>query len=260
MIGKSELKEDKYGNLVEIYYSDYGQNFDNVRKIMVIHPPIVFSRDDNSEKNFSPVNLDLSELRLPNLENFIFQKNEGPVDFLGPEKEYAVYSNMEHQDAKAQFGHHFESIRKGVSEAEKLFGFKPGEKIKNIYIVNARFFNASFHKRNDDTIIFNDEILKQTKEKNYISIESVAFHETIHSIDHSLGISKEPEFKTHFIYLINKDKEWFLSALNEKNFLPDTKEGGHAEDNEQEFLASLINSFNHPQWEKAVKEKSKEFR
>lgn len=249
----SELFTDRYGNLVHKYFVTFlGQDERIAKKVLRVYPPIVFGESESPETENREVALDLSPFGLPDIRGYLHRMVENPLGRVGTERQYGIYTNMDHDMVWEQFVEHFPQLGSGIASAERLFGFKPGTHARNIYIVNAKAANAFFHKKDPGTVVFHNELLMQIPKSTHIGT-----HEALHLLDHRYNISGGLLASLHISL---QEHPWFLEEINEKTFLPEAEEvGGHAADNEQEFLASFINSLLHQDWKHVVTSRTPEF-
>ncbi len=238
---------DTYGNMLYYIKNKDGKR---LRTTLLIYPPIVFGKESDPET--APLNIDLSSVGGGSIENVLERKIEKPIGYIGTNNCRAIYSNMESAEAQKNFSSQFSSVEKGIARAEKLFGFRDGEAVKAIYIVHAERSNAFASRKDKGMIAFQDKIFS-----DQVEISTISFHESIHVIDMKLKLS-EGSFNEYFASI--QDKQWFLNELDERNFLPNMSTGGHSRENSREFLASLMNSMNHPDWTNVMEAKSPEFK
>ncbi len=160
-----------------------------------------------------------------------------------------------------------------MQKAENLFGFKKGEKTKQLYVVDSTTNNAFFNKKDRSAVAFHYAKLKDSEKDLSFDLFETAFHESMHLFDYEYKIS-QGEFKTNFLDLKNKwtpievsdEKNTFkflafkylFEYLDERKFLHTY--GGHSEEDEEEFLATFINSFNNSHWENEIMKLTNAFR
>lgn len=277
---KSESFVDAFGNHSRISTTGYelADDWEIYAETLSITPPNAFDRNPGQDKK--TVNLDLSKIELGKLQGMMFIHVESPISFIGENQEYAVYTDIQDPDKKERKLEKLEEslrlIYEGVANAETMFGFEPGSKVKNIYIVDGTQKNAYFDQKNTDTIVISYHNLGDE------SIRETAFHETIHLFDEEFSISKSfsadhEDFIDFYSNLITEaptremlymkgervrkrmNPDWLFSYVNESIFMPGGF-GGHSWENQSELLASFVNSFTNPLWEHEVMGLSKKHR
>lgn len=245
---------DKYGNGVLL-------NSDQENLYFVISHPTPKEKGKGAESQYREFRFDLSSAGISGLGEVggvIYEKVERPLQVIGANGEYAIFSNLPDDYIQNQFGERFGEIVAGIANFEKEFGYQGGELVKNVFIYNSTKGYAFFEDSNPDSIAFQ---LGKFDQAN--SVVAVAFHESGHLLDHSLGedgkyLSQSESFQDFFYSLANETD--FFSAINESSFLPGSGASGHSQDNEQEFFTTLLNSLNHPDWESAVGNRDPHFR
>lgn len=245
---------DKYGNSVSVDSEPIGHGSEFVSVSIVL--PVEFEKGTKKEK-LSNLEIDLSQIGLGDLRGLIRFREEREVK-TGMDLDHRIYSNIDHDYVVNEWGRNLPQISEAVKSAEKLFGFKPGERIQNVMICNASTENAYASSMNPDSIFFHDEILIGNTD-NAEQIKIASMHEAWHCLDFQLGLISAG---LEDVYNKYADRANLFDQLDEGNFL-DTDEteivGGHSHGNPAEFLASLLSSLQHPEWEKAVSEKGGAF-
>lgn len=170
-----------------------------------------------------------------------------PVFSATPSRPYRLYSTL---PAGFEAGSKvYESAARRARAVEGSFGLRPGEKIKNVFLVPSEKQNASVHVANPETIFLWDEIFPQIAAGD---ADHIVDHEAYHSLDMQLHFSTHPGFARIFNALRDAHDLELFSAVDERNFLE--KMGGHSEDDAFEFFASLLNTVSAPAWEEKIGE------
>lgn len=260
----NETYTDKFGNLVSRTWIKHRKS-DQLTVTLRFHIPMSFSADQTN--TLSAVNLDLGGIGLGTIENCIFQKTLCPILANGP---YHFYSNLAPDAAEALLRPHVKSIVEEAKRLEELFGFQPGDRLRQFYIPNSKYANASFANKNPSTVTLQEERLSRDSPEE---LAIVVTHEIFHLLDHVLKISDtvlwdffEKEFKlTYFEFLgskIERENGKALEAISERNFRTllrgRDKKAGHPVDNCYEALASNLNACLDPDYEKRLSELSYE--
>ncbi len=204
---------------------------------MAVKPRLTFLRELGEESLNASLTLELSELGLENLSGFVYTREERPVSFLGGNNEYGLYSNMKHEFILEKIAPHQDQIGSGISTIESLFGRASGAQVTNVYIINDHYPNGYFYPSYSDTIVITDEELDGKR-----SLLVLAAHEAVHAFDDALKLS-DGTFKDWYHKFRGANEfSSFCEALNERTFLSEGSVG-HSQDNEKEFIASLVDSF-----------------
>lgn len=229
----------------------FSKSFDDINDYRhIIYPKTFFGREIDGPEEKRPLRFSIDRGKgFEDFGHFLYQRVEQPLAFLDKEQRIGIYSNMNHENTRKEFGKRFPDILRGIQSVEYLFGLPS---VKEVYIGNSRYRSAFFYPTDSTAIYIQDELLHKYPEA--VSINASAAHETAHQFDELLDISHSNEMNT-FYHLVARNNIHFLRTINEGKFLPHCGDDlGHAEDNGLEFFASFINSFQHPQWEKALKE------
>ncbi len=250
---------DTYGNLVIHEHigtkSESDPQVDAVRYI----PPYPFGKRG---ERFKDVNLDLGEFGTPGLLVGLLERpmlEPVPGD---PQGTYVVYATEE--IASGFKPEQLAPIASGARAAETLFGYKPGEAVKNIYVVADEALNAYYSKHDTVTVSFQRGIASSNvgPEGERIDAARIGRHEAYHLIDDKLDLSADELWQKLFQSLgpavigffgYSKPPSEYYQRLNESGFDPQAPiMGGHSGDNPQEFLASFLNSLDRDRWEEAL--------
>jgi hypothetical protein len=212
----------------------------------IIIPPLPLINGSKGTDKPIPFNFQSPLGKNEKVEGLLYLLPETPVFAIDG---YNVYGDIEQfgnaQDVEKKYGSNLRELIKGLQGVDQLFG---GERkfVKNIVLVEygkadkrMHIENAYVERSTPKTVSVFTDILFRSAGRHDIT----GFHEAVHSIDLQLGISNHPHFRILFSQL---SKEFF-DKVKETEFLKIP--GGHPGDNHFEFLASLINSFNHSDWE-----------
>lgn len=244
-----KISVDQYGNVVQksvelpVLKQENRETATEGFEFTLIRPPAIFGKDTKQEIERKPVDFNIGNFQFANEQALLWGRVESPIAFGGVNKEYGFFTNLNHQEVLQEFGPRFLHLYEGIKAAENLFGFKAGERLKNINIVRSNQDNAFVPVENLDTIIIFDRLIRQ---KNGFNVMTTAFHEGVHCLDAQLGLS-DGEFKNQFEKLreavIKSNSGLLFERINEGNFFPEGT-GGHSQDNAEELLASFLNTFN----------------
>jgi hypothetical protein len=150
----------------------------------------------------------------------------------------------------------FNKMATRLEVVETNWGFTAGEKLQNIFFIPSNTMNARVRSANPNTLFVWDEMISFLETGRS---EFVIDHESSHCFDFQLGLSRFPAFATLHETLSRSMDDSLFQAINESHFL-DSGFGGHAGDDEYEFLASLINTINAPDWQNKVSQMEKRVR
>ena len=228
---------DKYGNLL---ISDGD---------IAIAPAALIT--DNQPGQTVPLNFDLSPLGLDEIPGLIYVR---PQFLLAHENERSIYTNLDDPILLQRARDSLHSLCQGITQAEELFGFRAGEKVRQINLVNGRTVNAYFNPGAVDAITVLDEFLRHDMQLSFLGV-----HETVHLVDELSQRKLSASLKPNFTSMLFGNRN-FLETISEATWLPGVKVGGHAWDGPEELVASLVNSLTHPRWEQKISEQSPAFR
>jgi|GEM_PF-4403322 len=239
---------DQYGNRI-IENIRVPPGLEMGRRLVLIDVPTRFAPENEAGGKLEPVDFDLRPLGLSEVKNLLYAEPESVIARAG---KYDISTNMAPDAVRRDFGPQFQDLQAGCEAAEKLLGFEAGELVKNIRIVESEKANASYQHRNKGSVVIRDELFRAGED----SAERVAFHETAHLIDGAADFKLSAGKMEELWKDLKKNHPNFLAALNEREFLPGMKYGGHTEDGPAELFASLLNSLNHPRWGDKVESSS----
>ncbi len=170
--------------------------------------------------------IDLVPLGIGVMLDLVIMGQRKPIATMGENKQYQIFAHERHLTS------HLQPIIKKIEDAEHEFGAEPGYFVNTIHIDEDMGKNALIMPTDSSRMTIFEGMLNI--DNNYI------YHEVLHMIDYKWHISSHPEFQTLY-KRINQNNERFFTWINESNFFPKGF-GGHAQDNEGEFFASLGNS------------------
>lgn len=241
---------DRYGNLIVPIMGEIHRSGKPVLMEILVVPGYRLLKDSNQPLTQQPTGIDLTPLGLENYPNLLSVTAVPPVKTATEEMPYSLYSTMPSSDGTQIQGRDaiFEHVGVVAKQVETYFGFKPGERIHNIFFLPSLNENASAKQSNPDTFFIWDEIMPfiQSGDGDFI-----VAHEMYHALDFQFGFSEQPGFVALFDRLKSAEDNELFEAINEKSFrnLP---MGGHADDNVYEFFASLVNTLDAPTWQESV--------
>ncbi len=253
-----KCEKDNFGNIVlgspirtlERIEADGGKYWKEVGRSFIVQPPLALL-SNGEEPRAKELCADLTYLSLPQFTGLLQCMPEASVRKIG---EYGIFTNLSSENfLKIASQRSLEEAASGIHDAENLFGLEEGGAVDSIYVVNSRRANAFVNRKDPRIVNLQDEIFKEKGSQRV-----TGFHETIHVIDLRFGITADDALKKLHTELLVAGS--FFAELNEDHFLPNVENAGHAQDNPAEFLASMFNSMNHPDLEKALSAKSSEFR
>jgi hypothetical protein len=221
----------------------------------------------------APLFINLDYLGLPQLDDFIYVREQPPLEELFPEQAmYALYSNLSGEQIKqANLIEPLRKLYRGMQATEDLFGMR-NKVVTGVYLPDFEDEYTIHVSPNDPKFVTaTDEDLKRPD-----NMELIGRHEPWHSIDKLIQISDHPKFINLFTDKLGKalipvegkdyrelDYRSFIMQINEENFFKEEKgsDFGHAEKNQTEFLASLGNSIQDDEnvWKGKVDARGEEF-
>lgn len=234
---------DAYGNVIikQSIKTFKGAGVVSVDQSIVVYPPTAFDDTAGPEGTVTPVSIDLSVVGIPlQLEDYFHQPVERPIATM-QDGAYGVYTTMDHEKVKTEYGETFPEITAAMKRAEELWGVDAGEAAKRVLIVNSQDPNAHFDPRDPNVIVLRDEIFGGH------GMEITAFHETTHLLDHHFGLTEDVGLMQLHVDL-SVD---FFNAINETQWFPG-HDGGHSQENVAEFLASFLNTVADAEWETKI--------
>ena len=242
---KTTTFKDDYENHVSKYPS-----LDGTSDVFMIQPSP--KSDTASGDRWRVIQIGSKPKGVPNLSGIIRDIEPTQIGASGKIQILSLASNNElSKEQLANLG----EFERGALDALDYFGIP--NVISRIIITDTENANASYRKIDPNAIYITDEMLKHPG--NIVS--NVGWHEATHLVDslcNDFLNSGKLEVVWNQHQSISSKNRSFLYDLDEKRFFQDGF-GGHAEDNPAEFAASLLSSFRHPKWEKAVKEQTPEF-
>ncbi|MDO8526665.1 MAG: hypothetical protein Q7T03_03140 [Deltaproteobacteria bacterium] len=223
---KTVAGNDRYNNHINLFYADeilIGVNIERGPNL----------KTDTLSSVYQPVAVDLSQWGLGELPPIFFEKIKSPIRNLGTYHLYSDYDDSRFSEIEP----HLDSIRKKAEQVETDFGLKAGTAVHNIYLVNSETENASVRSQYPETIWIWSEMVQGIRRN-----QDPTYHEGVHVVDGTYGISKEGPFAEFFKKM--RENTALMKSMEESNAIVKGF-GGHSRDNPQEALASLLNSFTH---------------
>lgn len=218
------------------------------REEIFVQPKIFYNDKNDSEDEMSFIRLDLSPVGLKDL-NLLYQPSlKEQTDFDG----VPVY--VKHRELEKLFLTYQVQLETGVEQTFADFDLSVKDAVKRIVIrqsgdvqikVGGWWGLANLGK---DEVYFAEEML-ESADSTLIQpehLESVADHESLHMIGEFTGVHNAPEWERQFLL----GSVEVLKQLNEQNFT-DTG-NGHAQDDQFELFASLLNSVDVPNWQEGI--------
>ncbi|MCC6221550.1 MAG: hypothetical protein IT291_09960 [Deltaproteobacteria bacterium] len=247
---------DKFGNTRAEYYRP---RHDLPGGLKVEHGINIFPRlplchNDNDNQPLA-INIDLAPFGAGEIRDFLYVK---PIQSVTTVGNYTVYSRIPMESINLdEIKAPLEDFRDGCAKAERLYGLRPGEVIRNFYIVYGSDPQAIVPYSASDTVVLYDEILRDSNMRPHL--ELVGFHEGKHAIANRATnrLLYSHDFANLFYELSDQrgTDRVDLTQYSENQFINDLKqsEAGHAHDNPDELYASLGNIvFNNPDFEMTV--------
>lgn len=244
------IYKDKYNNTIIVesekkpttYEDPTNPQKDVYTQSIEISVPTAFLDSTVNETDWTGWNVDLTQIGLPELTNFVYNHPEKPVAI---EKtgvfDYAVYYQGDDSLTTKQnvYSGFYDMAAQGAEAVQRAFyGYEAEQQIvHNIVIVPEHDKNGYFTPRNSATIALTAGEVSLRGSADMNEVVSVARHESGHAIFNHLELDKNKEITA----LHKRLSAEFFKTINEKNW-QDKGFGGHSEDNETEFFATFINS------------------
>lgn len=232
---------DEHGNLVSRCYQVRG---DQIQEIISLNPKFLGAKPGRTEAQL--LDFDLNPFGLPEVKGLLEVKPWPLNRKLGAYDLYTQQPNREFSDKQEQF---LAAIGKGQEEGETFFGIKPGEQIKNMFLFHSKEKWGQAEDAShiyDDTTLYSDTFMDSGLPK----VGLAGAHEAFHVIGRKLGLVG-PEINNEITKFYHGEmSSKFLPGLRESSFEPGLSETdyGHADDNPDEFFASLMNSLRSDNW------------
>ncbi len=239
------MQRDAYGNMIfqEVEYDEQNQWFNESFNIMLRLPAA-------SENNTAAaaVSIDLSAYALGDYPELLKHVPDQVALILNDQNaDYQVYSRVKDLEIET-YEDNLKQIAAGAAEAEKMFGFEPGELVRNIIVIDTYDVNAHYAYDKPTSIVINDEYLKH---QPLADQWNVGFHETVHLIAHKFELAEDPAMVALYDSLQSSYSP-ILEDVNEKTWFKEITIGGHAQDNLSELLPSLVRSTLDPNLEASL--------
>lgn len=237
--------KDKYGNLIRrngnFVTDENGQKM--YAEMIRIYPGFLGSLSENSQTEMW--SFDLSSFGHPEVKNLIEREALPSQRKVGS---YQLYTQSPELSFSPEQMLRLESLGEGQAMAEKFFGFTPGEIVKNILVLNEKASHGPSASKNErDLVYYSSPFLQGEGYGDQI----YGAHEAIHNIVNSLNLIGPKIAKEFEIASLRPD---LTNVINEGNSYRGliTEKAGHAGDNEDEFITSVINSLLVSNWESWV--------
>ncbi|MFA5185721.1 MAG: hypothetical protein WC551_04495 [Patescibacteria group bacterium] len=245
------IYEDSHGNLVRAIRNATPQGTWITAQVGVL------SEFNDAEPNYS-VSVDLRRLGGPEMRNLAEGESIPSVGRFGSDGAYSAHSRTRDLPAASMdFDRSRQGLGQSLERVESMFGLKPGQVIQRVWLVDSEEFNAwavNDQNQRKGTIMMSREMLRSERPNSGIFLndkvsletrESVIRHEAFHMVDLKYGVTQRMP-TIHRVF-----RQCFMHLMNESEFLGQGF-GGHANDNEREFFASLMADLSHPGFTKAL--------
>jgi hypothetical protein len=242
-----EIVIDRFGNSVSpLFKVNTRSGLNEFYGFHVFAKKEYLTTADDRKKPVAPLSIDFTKFGGELYEDIFVQNTIEPK--IGPgEFPYFLYSFLP-QSSPADRAEVYRQFSTAISRFEIDLGFEPGTVVQSFSLIPAAINeNASILFANPGVIVAWDKIFPKVIGGNF----EVLFHELMHTLDFKYEVSAADCFRTIYDQLIFTNDTDFFDAISDKNFLPGGF-GGHPIDNRFEFFASLLNTFQHPDWQAAV--------
>ena len=240
---------DKYGNDLMIFRSINTETQTCEQQILV-EPAIAYA-EPGTTPDLRRLPIDLSAFGGKEIQNAFWYRELPAVELIGGNQVYS--SGVDNAEVGTLLAEYGVDLQRGSESVDALFGYHQPAKIilSEDYRANGTY--SGFGSINLNTGLFYTEDIPA--ELRHQVLEEVVEHEQFHYRDHQYRISESEQVQTVFASASPE----VLQELNESVF---TSEGfgGHAEDNEREFVATMLNNIDNDQWKTAVQALSLEAR
>jgi len=138
------------------------------------------------------------------------------------------------------------ALTSGTLAAHELFGLTPGEdssRIARLSMIDQLAEATNFLPSEPGTAYYARGVQKLA--------EAISFHETVIAIDKGFNNELSSKALEQF-YKNNWAEVNFLVAISGNKFLPGMPLVGRPWESAQEFMASLVSTLSHPDWEKKI--------
>lgn len=259
---RSEVKTDKYGNLIaKVIISTYLDK--TAFRVIMIYPPLALATaGDLSAQESVELKIDWRLIGDFDEEeskmSFLNQKNFKPQFFM--ENNTPIYTNFEKKEnVESKLQERIAVFYKGAEQLEKKLGYQPQGLVKKLFLTNSLKPNAHFSPVDKDILYVWDELLRADQQLGSdvdFSLEKIGLHEAAHLFDARVKINDSDVFKKLFLEIKTNYPDFF-KLINESSFLHAF--GGHSADSSSEFLATLVASLDNKNWEVEVKQYGQKF-
>lgn len=242
-----EILRDKYGNVIVPLYGFHFATGKPFFQGFKIYPHYPLARDTQSVP-VRTVGVDLARFGFGDHRKLLAVQSLAPTHMPDQNNPYFLYSTLPADGPPSKDV--YDKAARLAARTEELFGFRPGERVKEIFLVPSNSWNATVRFANPSSFFIWDELFADIREGR---ADFVVPHEVFHNFDVQSGFSLEPGFIGFFERLIEAADMELFDAIDEKNFFK-TGKGGHSADNVLEFFATLTNSITAPEWNERVAE------
>lgn len=249
----NETTQDKYGNYLrrngDFVTGENGQKM--YGEVIRIYPKFFGAPSKNGQTEMW--SFDLSSFGHQEIKNLVERQAVPSRGEVGP---YQLYTQSPELDFSPEQMIRLESLGQGQAAAEEFFGFAPGEIVKNILVVNETGSRGPVASTREKNIVYYPESF--LREEGY-GDETYGAHEAIHNVIASLSLIGPAMAKEYEVASLRSD---LTNQVNEGNSYRGLiqERAGHAGDNEDEFITSVINSLRSPDWKAWVARQGSEWR
>lgn len=214
-------------------------------RILEISPPLVIAM---SSLDSDKMVLDLAGVGMGKFSHIIRSQAHYAITRIGPNDDYGLVITPKYPAYYDIHRQYLDEIGLQLARTEAAWGFKAGTISQVVYVVPCMEDNAEVRPTNPSTVLICDNTVQRVFEDRHI-----VSHEFFHLLDFTSHAIKGGRLADMFHQLeASYDGQAFLRLIAERNFFFPNSFGGHPWDSPMEFLATLLNSLNHPEWEKMI--------
>ncbi len=240
---------DKYGNNMTIF-RELNPETQRCEQRILVEPSIGYAAP-GEKPELQHMNIDLSPFGGKDTRHSFWYRELPSVDLIGGNHVYS--SGVDMNVAKHILEDYGDALSRGSESVDMLFGYHQPARIILSENGDANASHSGFGMITLNTGLFLGEALSESEREH--SIEEVMEHEQFHYRDNQYKLSASPEVQAVFASATTEA----LQELNESTF-SENGYGGHAQENEKEFVASILNSIDSASWNETVQELSPEAR
>lgn len=240
---------DKHGNDLMVFRSINTETQTCEQQILV-EPAIAYA-EPGTTPDLRRLPIDLSAFGGKEIQNAFWYRELPAVELIGGNQVYS--SGVDNAEVSTLLAEYGVDLQRGSESVDALFGYHQPAKIILSEDYRANGTHSGFGSINLNTGLFYTEEIPV--ELRHQVLEEVVEHEQFHYRDHQYRISESEQVQTVFASASPE----VLQELNESVFTSKGF-GGHAEDNEREFVATMLNNIDSDQWNTAVQALSPEAR